>query len=67
MVRAQEEHLESSGPFPDVPTVSVGGTAVEEQIQRLTLALQLIGCVALALSRPPSLLSQEGWPGRPMG
>lgn len=67
VVRAQGDHLESSRPFLDVRTVQAGGIAVEEPIRRLTPALQLVGCVALALSQPPSLLGQEGCLGCPMG
>lgn len=66
-MRAQEEHLESFGPLPDVPAVRAGGRGVEGQIRRLSPALQLIGVVALVPSHPASVLGQKGWPGRLMG
>lgn len=40
---------------------------MEEQIGRLTPALQLIGCVALVPPHPPSILGQEDWPGHLIG
>lgn len=36
---------------------------MEEQIRRLTSALQLTGSVALTPSHPPSVLGQEDCPG----